>query len=144
MKYLGSLIVSMVFIATLANAQYSCGGNCPSYDCDSEAVCYCGYTSNYVDVTSLCNQGASDVGWSVTCCQCIANAESSGNANAINDDDGETSVDVGVFQINTVNWACNGGNPPCDPNSNLACAEQVYQNAGGSWSPWSTASGCGC
>ncbi len=54
-------------------------------------------------------------------------AESGGNANAVNQNSGG-SYDVGLWQINDMNWAsCSGGSAPCDPNTNLACAKKVYQ-----------------
>jgi len=114
----------------------TCGGNCPSNDC---GTCPCGYSTNYIDIVSICSQFNN---WNQACCQCIVQNESGGDANAVNaDSDG--SFDVGVFQINSVNWACNGGSAPCDPTANLNCAINVYCNAG-SWSPWTTCSGCGC
>lgn len=70
--------------------------------------------------------------------------ESSGNANALNYNT-DSSTDVGLWQINTVNWGqCNGGNAPCDLNANLNCAIKVYGWGGNTWRLWSTAAGCGC
>lgn len=54
------------------------------------------------------------------------------------------STDVGLWQINSCNWECNGGKAPCEPDKNLNCAIQVYKDAGNSWKPWLTHSGCGC
>ena len=116
-----------------------CGGNCPSGDCVDG--CPCGESANPIDPVAFC-QLYSD--WSQECCQCIVNAESSGNANAMNENN-DGSFDVGVWQVNTQNWAsCNGGNPPCDPTVNGACAHLVWGWGGGTWKLWSTCGGCGC
>jgi hypothetical protein len=61
----------------------------------------------------------------------------------LRNDDGKN--DVGLWQIDSVNWGqCNGGNVPCDVDSNLNCAIQIYQWGGNNWSQWSTCGGCGC
>merc|ERR1739838_411696 len=128
------IIVFLVFTLTIAN---SCGGNCPSGRCNN---CYCGTSTSYVDISTWCSKYS----WSQSCCNCIASHESGGNANALNIN-GDGSYDVGLWQINTVNWAqCNGGQPPCDPSANLNCAIKVYQWGGNNFSLWSTAAGCGC
>ncbi len=65
--------------------------------------------------------------WNQANCECIMNAESGGNAYAVNQNSGG-SFDVGLWQINDMNWSsCSGGSAPCDPNANLACAIKVYQ-----------------
>jgi len=70
--------------------------------------------------------------------------ESGGNANAANENTNE-SFDVGVWQINSMNWAsCSGGNPPCDPNTNGACAHAVWTWGQSTWNLWSTCGQCGC
>ena len=52
--------------------------------------------------------------------------ESGGNANAVNQNGNGGSYDVGLWQINDMNWAsCNGGKAPCDGNSNLNCGEST-------------------
>ena len=80
----------------------TCGGNCPG-GCDS---CPCGSSSSYQSASSWCAQYS---GWSQTQCQCIMNAESGGNANAVNQNTGG-SLDVGLWQINSMNWAsCSSG-----------------------------------
>jgi len=115
-----------------------CGNNCPAGNCGSN--CPCGAQPNNQDINSWCSQWS---GVDQRCCQCIANAESSGNANAMHGN-GDGSLDVGLFQINSVNWAsCNNGNAPCDVQANFNCAKQIYQWAG-NWSPWATCGGCGC
>ena len=66
----------------------------------------------------------------LTTVQCIMSHESGGNANAVNQNVGG-SLDVGLWQINTQNWAsCSGGSPPCDPGTNLACAIDVSARCG--------------
>jgi hypothetical protein len=83
--------------ATLAG---TCGGNCPG-GCSS---CPCGSTANYQSVTTWCSKYS----WNQAHCQCIMNAESGGNANAVNQNTGG-SYDVGLWQINDYNWgACSG------------------------------------
>ena len=114
-------------------------GNCPSGGCPS---CPCGRERKMVDITTWCNKYQ---GWDQKCCQCIATAESKGNANAVNYNADSKSYDVGLWQINTVNWAqCNGGKAPCDPQQNLNCAIKVYNWGGKTWKLWSTAQKCGC
>jgi len=114
----------------------TCGGNCPSGDCRG---CPCGTAPAYQSIDHYCSQ----YGWNQACCKCIMSHESSGNAHAANYNS-NGSVDVGIFQINSINWGCNSGHAPCDPNANLKCAIEVYRNAGNSWRPWSTCGGCGC
>jgi hypothetical protein len=53
------------------------------------------------------------------------------------------SFDVGVFQINQVNWkSCNGGRAPCGVDANLACAKKIYSSRK-SFAAWSTCRTCG-
>eukprot|EP01088_Endostelium_zonatum_P014848 TRINITY_DN33_c0_g3_i1.p1 TRINITY_DN33_c0_g3~~TRINITY_DN33_c0_g3_i1.p1 ORF type:complete len:135 (+),score=13.50 TRINITY_DN33_c0_g3_i1:74-478(+) len=113
----------------------TCGGNCPSNDCPS---CPCGTAAAHINIADICSKGP----WNQACCRCIVSHESGGNAHAANYNT-NGSFDVGVFQINRVNWACNGGNAPCDVASNLKCAIDVW-NQHRSFSPWSTCRGCGC
>ncbi len=116
----------------------SCGGNCPSGKCPS---CACGTTKRLENIDAWCGK---DSAWSQACCKCIVSHESGGNANALNYNT-NNSLDVGLWQINTVNWGqCSGGNPPCDPNVNLGCAKKVWGWGGNTWKLWSTAAGCGC
>jgi len=83
-------------------------------------------------------------GWKQDQCQCIVNAESSGMANAANWDAPDATYDVGLWQINTVNWAsCNGGSMPCDQTANRNCAIDVWRYGGNSFKLWSTCSKCG-
>jgi len=77
-------------------------------------------------------------------CQCIANAESGGNANAMGKNT-DGSYDVGLWQINSFNWAsCSGGSAPCNPSTNLECAKKVYAWGGNTFKLWSTCGKCNC
>jgi hypothetical protein len=128
------ILLSLVLFA-LAN---TCGGNCPSNDCPG---CPCGTTPSYQNIAYWCSQFS---GWNQGCCQCIVSHESGGNANAANYNT-DSSYDVGLWQINSVNWGqCNGGNMPCNLNQNLQCAIAVWGWGGNSFRLWSTAAGCGC
>jgi hypothetical protein len=116
----------------------NCGGNCPGNDCPS---CPCGSTPSPQNIAAICAQYS---GWSQSCCECIVTHESSGNANAVNYNE-NGSYDIGVFQVNTVNWAsCSGGAPPCNVATNLACAIKVFGWGGNSFKYWSTCGACGC
>jgi hypothetical protein len=117
----------------------TCGGNCPG-GCDS---CPCGTTKSMQDITSWC---AKYSGWSQSQCQCIAKAESGGNANAVNQNTGSSAYkwDVGLWQINSYNWdACSGGSAPCDTSKNLECAKKVFAWGGNTFKLWSTCGQCG-
>ena len=123
----------------------NCGGNCPGNNCPS---CPCGNTKKMVDIAAICKKH----NWDQKCCNCIVKHESGGNAHAVNynarlSDDSEeempgSSLDVGVFQINSINWSCSGGKAPCDEEENLKCAVRIYGGRG--WKAWSTAKACGC
>ncbi len=128
--------ICLVFLVAAIYAD-NCGGNCPGNRCPS---CPCGTSPARVDIASVCRRYS----WSQSCCQCIVSHESGGNAHAMNYNSNGT-FDVGLFQINKVNWAsCSGGNPPCDTDTSLSCAIKVYQWGGNTWKLWSTARGCGC
>ena len=114
-----------------------CGGNCPGGRCPN---CPCGTSPNRVDVASKCKMHS----WTQKCCVCVVNAESGGNGNAMNYN-GNGTFDVGLFQINKVNWGgCSGGSPPCDVSTNVRCAIMVYKGSRNTWNPWSVAGKCGC
>mmetsp|Transcript_6687 Transcript_6687/g.18890 ORF Transcript_6687/g.18890 Transcript_6687/m.18890 type:complete len:145 (+) Transcript_6687:45-479(+) len=133
MKVIVMVVLGVLAVSVTAG---TCGGNCPSNTCGS---CPCGTSSNYVDPSSYCSMYS---GWSQTCCECIANKESGGNANAMNYNTND-SFDIGLFQINEINWdSCSGGNAPCDPKANEGCAEKVFQWGGNTWSLWSTCGLC--
>jgi len=115
-----------------------CGGNCPSNDC---ATCPCGITKSETDVPTACAQFT---GWDQECCRCIVRHESGGNLNAVNENSGG-SYDVGLWQINSGNWAaCAGGATPCSLAANLGCAQYVWKAGGGTFKLWSTAATCNC
>jgi hypothetical protein len=128
-------ILLLLVILSVAFAE-TCGGNCPGGKCPN---CPCGTNKRMEDISTWCAKHS----WNQACCKCIVSHESGGNANSMNYNT-NGSFDVGLWQINKVNWSCNGGNAPCDPTANLNCAIKVYAAAGNSWRPWSTHSGCGC
>mmetsp|Transcript_9236 Transcript_9236/g.20828 ORF Transcript_9236/g.20828 Transcript_9236/m.20828 type:complete len:155 (+) Transcript_9236:54-518(+) len=114
----------------------TCGGNCPG-GC---ASCPCGFTVSKQSASTWCSKYS----WNQANCQCIFNAESAANANAVNQNNGG-SYDVGLWQINDYNWnACSSGKAPCDPNLNLGCAIDVYKWGSNTWKNWSTCGKCGC
>jgi len=93
-----------------------------------------------VDIAGWCSKFG---GWNQSQCRCIVSHESGGNANAVNQNRGG-SLDVGVWQVNTINWnACSGGRAPCNPSTNLGCAIDVWKWGGGSFKLWSTCGVCG-
>jgi hypothetical protein len=132
----GFILLSLSLFA-LAN---TCGGNCPTNYCPS---CPCGTKPSYQNIAYWC---AKFSGWDQACCQCIVSHESGGNANAANYNlYTDSTFDVGLWQINLVNWGvCNNGNPPCDLNANLQCAIDVWRWGGNSFHYWTTAAACGC
>lgn len=155
MTLLISLFVLSILIAH--SAASTCGGNCPSGKCPS---CPCGTTPSKVDVATWCSKYS----WNQAACQCIMNAESVGNSNAMNyNSDG--SFDVGLWLVNNYNWnACSGGSAPCGASANLQCGKSplrqmlsiilfllvsvdiaidVYNWGGRTWKFWSTCAKCG-
>ena len=132
------ILIFFAVLFALKGLAENCGGNCPGNKCPS---CPCGRSPNRQDPSFWCAKYSK---WDQSCCRCIVNHESGGNANAMNYNT-NGSFDVGLFQINKVNWsACSGGNAPCDVNTNLNCAIKVWNWAGGNFNFWSTARGCGC
>jgi len=128
----------LFFIAFVVIDANTCGGNCPSGDC---ATCPCGTTPNQQPIATWCAKFSS---WDQSCCQCIMRAESSGNANAVQENSGG-SYDVGLWQIDTINWSsCSSGTAPCDPATNLQCAITVWKNGGNTFREWATCGKCGC
>ncbi len=73
-------------------------GNCPSNNCNS---CPCGNSPAYADIASACRRFN---GWSQSCCECIIRHESGGNLHAVNHNRGGSN-DVGLWQINDMNWS---------------------------------------
>ena len=139
MKSMAMVAAMLLAAALLAlSASASCGGN--SYNCEG-SQCVCGSTPHSVDIASYCSTFSD---WSQSCCECIARHESGGNANAVNCNS-NGSIDAGLYQINSVNWAsCSGGSAPCNPSTNVQCAHKVWQWGGNTWRLWSTCSACGC
>ena len=130
-------VLLIALILALAFAE-TCGGNCPGGKCPS---CPCGTTKNPQDIASWCGKYSS---WNQACCKCVVSHESGGNGNALNYNT-NGSFDVGLWQINAVNWgSCSGGTAPCNVQTNLNCAIKVWQWGGNSFKLWSTAKGCGC
>lgn len=130
-------ILLTLFLLTTLVLSDSCGGNCPSGRCTN---CFCGNTKLMEDIATWCGKYS----WEQACCKCIVSHESGGNAHAMNHNS-DGSTDVGLWQVNNVNWgSCNNGHAPCDPNQNLNCAIKVYQWAGNTWKAWATHSACGC
>jgi len=144
------LFCSVLLLACLLGIATAdtCGGNCPRDTCDGTTCeTYCGSTPKQYDgVAALCK----DKAWFgkkpmpadfPACCQCIANIESRGNAAAMNKNKG-SSWDIGLFQINTINWAdcvANNNNPGaalCDPTLNAACAAKVFKGAQRTFKRW--------
>ena len=136
-----SLLVIIFLCSIAVSVADKCSGNCPSGSCSN---CYCGTKTNFQSAATWCSKYKE---WDQKCCQCIVQAESKGNANAVNynANAGNGSYDVGLFQINSFNWkACNGGVAPCDVNDNLQCAIKVWKWGGKTFKKWATASRCGC
>jgi hypothetical protein len=135
-----SLFAVVAFLAIVAVVVAdTCGGNCPSNDCPG---CPCGTARSDVNIDQWCSSFS---GWDQACCRCIVSHESSGNAHAANYNSWDSSYDVGVWQVNTVNWKdCSGGAAPCNPSTNLQCAIDVWRWGGNTFRLWSTCGGCGC
>lgn len=94
-------------------------------------------------VTDWCQKGARDVGWNVNSCKCIVSKESSGNnKDCLLNTNGST--DVGLWQINSINWKdCNNGKAPCTVAQNYECAKKVFKWGGNTWKYWATCGACG-
>lgn len=131
-------LIAFVLLGLLAVAfAGNCGGNCPGGKCPS---CPCGNSRRNEDAASWC---AKFSGWNQACCKCIIGRESGGNANAMNFNT-NGSFDVGLWQINKVNWGACGGNAPCNTDANFQCAKKVWEWGGRTFRLWSTAKACGC
>lgn len=114
-----------------------CGGNCPAGNCTE---CICGTKTDYQNIETWCSRYQ----WNQSCCECIVNSESKGNANAVRKNS-DGSYSVGLFQIHEVVWGgCNRGYAPCDLEENLNCAIDVYKWGDRSFNYWDSAYDCGC
>ncbi|KAA0146268.1 hypothetical protein FNF27_07740 [Cafeteria roenbergensis] len=135
---LAALVVAVSAGTRPANATdlgTGCGGNCPG-GCSK---CPCGESSHYVSIADWCAKHS----WDQKACRCIVSHESGGNANAVNENS-NGSFDVGLWQVNSMNWkACSGGRAPCDVETNLKCAIDVYRWGGNTFKLWSTCHVCG-
>jgi len=67
----------------------------------------------------------------------VARAESGWLSSATNDNT-NTSVDYGLFQINSIHAAILAGGNWADPQDNAKMAYKVWTDAGRKWSPWVT------
>lgn len=68
----------------------------------------------------------------------IAMAESSGRANAVNNANSNGSSDYGLMQINSIHSNLLSQYDWKDPLQNMQMAYQIWKDAGGKWTPWST------
>lgn len=68
----------------------------------------------------------------------IVMAESQGNPAAVNAANSNGTVDRGLWQINSIHDAKRNGGDWFDPAVSTRMARQIYQDAGNSWTPWST------
>ena len=133
---LAALLLALITMVVCVGGTTTCGGNCPG-GCNS---CPCGNSSHHKSSSSWCSKFS---GWKQSSCECIMEAESGGNANAVNMNR-DSSYDVGLWQINDFNWkACSGGRAPCSPDANLECAKKVFGYGGNTWKLWSTCTKCG-
>jgi len=140
-QYVSLCVVLLLFVSSLngANAN-TCGGNCPGNRCSS---CPCGTSRNVLSdaqIKAFCQHGENVYGakWNTDSCLKIAKAESGGNTNAANGNS-NGSIDIGLWQINSMNWqSCSGGKAPCSVTDNVACAVKVFEWGGNTWKLWST------
>lgn len=100
-----------------------------------------GQPVNYTGQAAEIAQMARNAGFpesAVATAVAISQAESSGNATAVNNANNNGTSDYGLMQINSVhsdllkqyNWK--------DPQQNMDMAYQIYKSAGGNFTPWST------
>jgi hypothetical protein len=82
-------------------------------------------------------RGAGFTGQDVATGVAVGFAESRGNTNARHTNS-NGSEDLGWLQINTVHKALIGTGSWSNPADNARMAHSVWQDAGGSWHPWST------
>ena len=68
----------------------------------------------------------------------IVHAESGANPQAVNHANTNGTQDYGLFQINSVHSQLLQAGNWSNPQSNVNMAYQVWKNAGGKWTPWST------
>lgn len=68
----------------------------------------------------------------------IIMAESQGNPAAVNAANANGTTDRGLWQINSIHDGKRNGGDWFDPAVSTRMARQIYQEAGNSWTPWST------
>jgi hypothetical protein len=86
-------------------------------------------------------QYAANAGFSGSALQtavAIALSESSGNPNVIGDTNLTPGGSVGLWQINLAAHPEYDGSELLDPQANADAAYAIYQQAGGTFTPWST------
>jgi len=76
-------------------------------------------------------------GWDQGQCQCIIENECNGGVHCANSNT-DGSIDVGVFQINSIHWS----SPPCDVATNLNDAISIWQSGPNSFYWWATCPKC--
>ena len=84
MKIIFLVAVLFAFAVSVTSANSKCGENC---------LYTPGETANVGDIAYWCSQYQE---WDQKCCQCIAAAESKGNANVVNYNADSKSYDVGL------------------------------------------------
>lgn len=87
-------------------------------------------TGSIPDVASKAGFSGSDLSIAVA----IALAESSGNPNAV----GDNGDSIGLWQINLPNHPEYANVDLTDPQTNANAAFAIYQQAGNSFTPWTT------
>ena len=68
----------------------------------------------------------------------IIMAESTGKPDAINPNNPNGTIDRGLWQINSIHEHRLKGGSWFDPADSTRMAREIYQDAGNSWTPWST------
>lgn len=133
------LILAALLAAVVVTAN-NCSGNCPSGLCPGD-TCPCGLTPRMIDIATFCAQNPQ---WNQTNCRCIVNAESGGNANAIDYEYWNQNFKVGLLQVPNFFWgSCNGGFPPCSLEAQLNCGQEMYKLSSNTWAMWDqTCVGC--
>ena len=146
-----AFVIFALLLATGSNdsvaAQNTCGGNCPSGSCPGNH-CPCGVEPmqlSTAQVASFCAQHTGAGGWSQSCCECIIQRESIGNAHAVDYEQDYQNFKVGLLQIPDMFWGkCNNGWPPCSTEATLTCAIENWKLGNGTWALWDyTCPNCG-
>ena len=143
MKLIILITIFLAFVSTNKIKELTgnyCNGNCPNSDCQ---YCVCGINKNAVDVNNWC-KGAN---WDQSCCRCIVNVISRGNANFMRSG-AWSGYAVGLTGIQGSDGDICGSRENydalCNPDVHLACASKIYEKYGYTWSYWKEAKSCGC